>query len=213
MKKVIFFFSMYLCAVTMYGQAQSGSVAFQRSAHEAAILELPYSVDLVNAALNDHLSRKGKSKVEDIKGFTTYRNTQPMQADSVNADLYFKVERKSRKEKESSVVSLLLRKPGENSASGNISHLNMEEAKTYLNDLMPAFVAFDLEVMIKEQNNTLIEAESNLKGTVDENEQLHKKIKDLEQDLEKNARAQQQQLENINYQKQKLAELVSQRKS
>lgn len=213
MKKVFFFFSLYLCAVAVYGQAQSGSVAVQRIQQEAAILELPYSADMVNAALNDHLSRKGKSKVGDIRGFTTFRNTQPLAADSVNADLYLKVERKGRKENEKTVVSLLLRKPGESSAADNISHLNMDEAKAYLNELLPAFMAYDLEMMIKEQNKSLIDAESKLKSMVSDNEQLRKRITALEKDLEMNVQGQQQQLEVINNQKHKLAELVSQRKS
>lgn len=213
MKKVICFLSMYLVAITMFGQAQNGSVVHQKVRHDAAVLELPYTPDMVNAALNDYLSKKGKSKVEDVKGFTTYRNTQPLAEDSVNADLYFKVERKSRKDKDASIVSLLLRKPMDNTTTANVHHLDMEEAKTYLNNLMPTFVAYELEESIKEQNKSLIEAESKLKGMQRDNDDLKDKIKGLEKDLENNTQKQQAQTEAINHQKQKLAELVAQRKN
>ena len=213
MKKVICFLSMSLAAITMFGQAQSGSVVHQKVQHDAAVIELPYAPDMVNAALNDYLSKKGKSKVDDLKGFTTYRNTQPLASDSVNADLYFKVERKSRKEKESAVVSLLLNKPVTNNAAGKVAHMDMEEAKTYLNELVPAFVAYDLELLIKDQNKTLIDAEAKLKGLQRDNDDLKSKIENLQKDLENNSQKQQAQTEAINNQKQKLAELVSQRKA
>ena len=213
MKKVICFLSMSLAAITMFGQAQSGSVVHQKVQHDAAVIELPYAPDMVNAALNDYLSKKGKSKVDDLKGFTTYRNTQPLASDSVNADLYFKVERKSRKEKESTVVSLLLQSPVGNNATAKVHHLDMEEAKTYLNELMPAFVAYDLELSIKDQNKSLIDAESKLKGMQQDNEELRNKIKGLEKDLEHNGQKQQAQTAAINDQNQKLAELVAQRKN
>lgn len=213
MKKVICLLGMYLIAVTMYGQAQSGNVVYQRVKHDAAVIELPYSPDMVNAALNDYLSKKGKSKVEDIKGFTTYRSTQPVTGDSVNANLYFKVERKSRQQKENAVVSLLLNKPVADNAAGNVHHMDMEEAKTYLNELLPAFVAYDLEQTIKDQNKTLIDAEAKLKGLQRDNGDLKSKIENLQKDLENNNQKQQAQLEAINQQKQKLAELVSQRKA
>ena len=213
MKKVICFFSVCLFSIAVFAQAQSGTVMHQKVRHDAAVLELPYSPDMVNTVLNDYLSKKGKSKVEDIKGFTTYRNTQPMQQDSVNADLYFKVERKSRGEKDNSVVSLLLRTPNDNKQVANVNHLDMEEAKTYLNDLMPAFIAYDLELMIKDQNKSLIDAEAKLKGMQNDNESMKNKIRNLEKDLEKNLQEQQRQSDAINNQKQKLAELVSQRKA
>ena len=213
MKKVICFLSMSLIAVTMLGQAQNGSVVHQKVRHDAAVIELPYTPDMVNAALNDYLSKKGKSKGEDIKGFTTYRNTQPVMDDSVNANLYFKVERKSRKEKDKAVVSLLLRTPDENSTMQKVHHLDMEEAKTYLNELMPAFVAYDLELMINDQNKSLIDAETKLKDMQRDNDDLKNKIQDLQKDLENNSQKQQAQIEAINHQKQKLADLVSQRKN
>ena len=213
MKKVICFLSMYLFAITMYGQAQNGSVVHQRVTHNAAVIELPYTPDMVTAALNDYLSKKGKSKVEDMKGFTTYRNTQQLASDSVNADLYFKVERKSRKEKESTIVSLLLKTPADNNAAANVHHMDMEEAKTFLNELMPAFVAYDLELMIKDQNKALIDSEAKLKGMQRDNDDLKNKMKGLEKDLENNSQKQQAQAEAINNQKQKLAELVAQRKN
>src|SRR4051794_9436486 len=92
---------------------------------------------------------------------------------------YFKVERKSRQEKEISVISLLLTAPKEG-APQNVRYLQMEQAKTYLNDLAPAIEAYQLELLIKEQNEKVIKAESQYKNLADDGADLEKKREDIE---------------------------------
>jgi hypothetical protein len=96
MKRTIPVFSILLISVFGYGQAHEGAVQYQNKLQPDAVIELPYPPDVVDAAMSDYLSKKGKSRCNDIKGFVTFRNTQLAQNDSVNADLYFKTERKSR---------------------------------------------------------------------------------------------------------------------
>jgi len=110
--------------------------------------------------MNDYLSKKGKSKGNDIRGFTTYRNTQPLQNDTANADLYLKVEHKSEQDKGSSTISLLLTAPKDDQVTQvSMHYLNMDQAETFLNDLVPAIEAYNLELRIKEQNETVIKSE------------------------------------------------------
>ena len=201
-------------ASAIFGQAQEGAVSYQKRQQSAAVIELPYAPDVVIAALNDYLSRKGRSKSTDLKGFTTFRNTQPLASDSANADLYFKIERKSRQDREISVVSLLLTTPQEGPATANsMHHLNMEEAKTYLNDLGPAVEAYNLELQIKEQNNDVISAEAKYKNLVSDGASLQKKKEELEKKIENNRLEQQTQRNEVEAQKQKLAAKVSLRKA
>src|SRR5436190_11179651 len=103
MKKTIPFSAVLLISVFGYGQAYQSAVRYQNKFEPAAVIELPYTHSVVDAAMNEYLSKKGKSRGNDVKGFNTFRNTQPVQNDSVNADLYFKTERKSRSEKEVTV--------------------------------------------------------------------------------------------------------------
>ena len=212
MKKIMFSFSLLLIASIVCGQAQDGAVVYQKSQQPAAVIELPYSPDVVSDALNDYLSKKGKSKSNDLKGFTTYRNTQVMPYDSANADLYFKVERKSRQEKETSVVSLLLTIPKEGTAA-NVHYLNMEQAKAYLNELVPAIEAYNLELLIKEQNEKVIKSESKYKDLSDEGADLEKKRIGIEKKIVDNQYEIKTQVNEVEAQRQKLATLVSQRKA
>ena len=217
MKKSIFltsilFVSMLVC-LTGYGQASDSSVQYQNKRLPAAVIELPYPPSVVDAAMGEYLSKKGKSRSTDIKGFTTFRNTQPTQNDSINSDLYFKTERKSRKEKEVTVVSLLVMQPDTQTSAGNILYLSMDDAKTYLNDLSQAIESFNVELMIKEQNDAVAKAEAKYKALVNDGDDLEKRRTEIVKKLSNNQNDQQLQLKEIENQKQKLTQRVGQRKS
>jgi len=212
MKKIIGFFFVLLVSLASYGQAQEGSVEYQKKFQPAAVIELPYPYAVVNGAMNDYLSKKGKSKGNDLKGFTTYRNTQPVSNDSSNADLYFKTERKSKKEKEITVVSLLLMPPDAPDITSNLHYLSMEEGKSYLNGLATAIEAYDVELSIKTQNDELIKAEAKYKSLASEAEDLEKKRTALDLKIDENKNRLQQQVREVENQKQKLAGWVSLRK-
>ena len=212
MKKSIALLVLMLSGALLYGQATEGTVNHQKKEQPAAVIELPYEPETVSAALNDYLSRKGRSRSTTIKGFTTFRNTSLLHDDSTNADLYFKIDRKSRKEKNVTVVSLLLRQPGIGDTSSQ-RHLDMEGAKTYLNELTPAILAYDLELMIKEQNAAIIRSETKLKELSNEGEDLEKKIIGLQKKREENKADVQKQDNEVQQKRQQLATLVSQRKA
>lgn len=213
MKKISILSGLLFTAVFALAQSQEGTVAYQNKQLPAAVMELPYAPSVVNSAMNDYLSKKGRSKSSDIKGFTTYRNTQPLQEDSVNADLYFKTERKSRKEKEVTVISLLLRPDEVQTGNSSLHYLGMEDAKRYLNDLSTAISAYDVEQNIKDQNAAVQKAESKYKSLTSEGDDLEKKRAALDRKIADNKADQQQQLKEIENQKQKLSEWVGQRKS
>jgi hypothetical protein len=213
MKKAILFFSILLITVFSYGQAQGGTVEYQKKLQAAAVIELPYPPSVVAAAMNDYLLKKGKSRGSDIKGFSTFRNTEPVQRDSSNADLYFKTERKSRKEKEVTVVSLLLMPTEAQTNTGSLHYLSMDDAKNYLNDLALAIDAYNLELAIKNQNDAVIKAETKYKNLTNDGEDLEKKRSALDKKIADNKNDHELQLKEIENQKQKLTQWVSQRKS
>lgn len=213
MKKTFLALCLTIVSHNLFAQAQSGTVRVGRAEQPAATIELPYSPEVVKDALNDYLSKKGKSKSTDIKGFTMFRNTQSLTTASDNADLYFRIDRKSRQEKETSYVFLLLTRPEADVAAGKEKHyLNMEQAKTYLNELAPAIEAYNLELNIKEQNKTVIKAESLYKTQLDNGADLEKRRTDLEARISDNKAEQQKLLGDVDAQKQKLTTLINQRK-
>jgi hypothetical protein len=196
-----------------YGQAQEGTVEYQKRLQPAAVIELPYPPSVVDAAMNDYLSKKGKSRKDNVKGFSTFRNTDPVQSDSINADLYFKTERKSRKEKEVTVISLLVMPAEEQNNTSNLHYLKMDDAKNYLNELASSISAYNLEQTIKDQNDAVIKAETKYKNLVSDGNDLENKRAAIEKKIADNKNDQQQQLKEIENQKQRLSQWVGQRKS
>jgi hypothetical protein len=214
MKKFIEAACLLVVSYAGFAQAMDGSVMVSKNLQPAAVIQLPYASDIVADALSDYLSKKGRSKGTDLKGFTTFRNTRAAADNSANADLYFKVERKSRQEKGSTLVSLLLTAPKEGDvASGSLHYMNMEEAKAFLNELVPAIEAYNLEQSIKDQNTAIIKAESKYRNLVEDGTDLEKKKTAIEKKITENKMDVQSQEGEIALQKQKLAALISQRKN
>ena len=73
MKKILSFLLVLISGIC-YGQAHEGEVEVEKQVKPAAVLELPYSPNIVNAAMSDYLSKIGKAKGSTVKGFITYRN-------------------------------------------------------------------------------------------------------------------------------------------
>lgn len=212
MKKTILFFTILLISVFSYGQAQEGTVEYQKKLQPAAVIDLPYPPSVIDAAMNEYLSKKGKSRGNEVKGFGTFRNTSPAPNDSVNADLYFKTERKSRKEKEVTVISLLVMPIDEQTNTAHLHYLDMEGAKNFLNDLAFAIDAYDLELTIKDQNDAVIKVETKYKNLVNDGDELQKKRTALDNKIIDNNNEQQRLLKEIENQKQVLSQRVSKRK-
>ena len=214
MKRLLTITGMLLISAIIYGQAREGTVEYLKIQQPAAFIELPYETHIINEAMNDYLSKKGKSRVDDLKGFTTYRNTQSVGKDSVNADLYFKVERRNKQEKEVSIIYLLLTEPKEGLVTvNNVHHLNMEQARVFLDELAPAIEAYNLELLIKHQNESIIKVESKFKTLMDDASDLEKRRATVENNILENKQDQRTQQSDLAIQKMKLAVLIKKRKS
>jgi hypothetical protein len=214
MKKVFSAACLLLISYVCFCQAQPGTVTVQKDILPAAVLQLPYPPALVSDALESYLSKKGRSKGTDLNGFTTFRNTQPSTSAAGNADMFFKIERKSRQEKSITIVSLLLTTPTEGDAQSTaLQYMNMNEARVYLDNLVPAIVAYQLEEQIKDQNAQVSKAESRYRSLKSDETDMERKRTKLEKDIAENKLQISAQDAEVNLQKQTLATLVSQRKN
>jgi hypothetical protein len=213
MKQTIVLCFLLLAANLVFAQATEGLVTYQKKQQSAAVITLPYSTDIVSTVMNDYLSKKG-STGSDIKGFKTYRNTQIMSSDSTNADLYFKIERTNRKEKDQSTVSLMVGVPNEDIANRNPgAQLGMDQAKNFLNNLVPVMEAYKLEMQIKDLNDLVIKEEKKSQNLKNDGQDLVKKKYEVEGKIESNKQNQEKQDAEVEKQKQALALLISQRKA
>jgi hypothetical protein len=213
MKRTFLLWPMLLLAGCVFGQAKDGIVVYKKTHQPAATISLPYEPEVVTAAMDGYLSKKGL-KSKDLKGFKTFRNTQFVQGDSMNADLYFKVTRNNRSQIEASIIYLMVGMPNENIEKRNQeTHFTRQQAKEYLNNLVPVIEAYNLELLIIQQNETVIEEEKRYNSLVDDGADLNKRKTDNVQKLQRNQHDQDKQNEEVEKHKQALAYLISQRKS
>src|SRR5690606_37249486 len=101
-------------------------------------------------------------------------------------DLYFKVNKKSRKEKDKSVVYLLISKGYENFAVETTDADLFQKGKAFVSDLLKNAASTDLEKQIAEQEDIANKAEKKYVNSIEEGEDLEKEKKKIEQDITDN---------------------------
>lgn len=178
--------------------ATVGSVEYQKDNKSAAVIELPYTPDIVEGAIKDFMAKKGVKETR-TKGFQAYKGATLNSYDSETADLYVKVEKKGRRDKDISLIYLLVGRANENVATRNGGdNYKMEEAKSFLNELVPVVEAYDLEVSISKQSDLVQKAEKKLKNLRDDQSDYEKKIRSFEDKLAQNKKDQESQSAELN---------------
>ncbi len=212
MKRIFIFLILLISASYSYSQAYEAKLEVQRKNHVAAVMEVPYPPDQVEDAIKDYMAKKG-FKVNSSKGIYSFKGVKLNPNNTENNDLHFKVERKSRKEKEVSLIHLVISKENETLAQRiPDDRAGIEDGKSFLNAMTPQMEAYSLEVEITEQDKTVKKAEKKLENLGDDQQDLEKRIKNLEEKLEQNKKDQDSQKGEITKQKNILEALKSKRK-
>ncbi|MBC7848506.1 MAG: hypothetical protein H7Y31_02160 [Chitinophagaceae bacterium] len=201
MKTIFTFLVFALTCASSFGQAYEAKAEHQRKQHVAAVLELPYPPEVVEEAIKDYMAKKGY-KISSSKGTYSFKGVKMDDRDTSNKDVHFQVERKSRKEKDVSLVHLIVSKANE-SLSDRVpeDRTGIEDGKAFLNRMTPAFEAYNLEAEIENQDKNIKKAEKKLDNLIDDQRDLERKIKNLEDKLAENKKAQVAQQAEIGNQK------------
>jgi hypothetical protein len=213
MKKYLLILIIVVAAKTGFSQAVSGKVEYQKSQQPAAIVELPFNADLVAGALKDHFSKKG---IKDFssKGFIGFKGVQLSAADPTSSDLYFKIDRKSRKENDVTVVYMVVTKPNENPGTrSSEDNAGITQAKNFLNEIGSSIDSYSLDLSIKSQDDEIKKAEKKYNSLVDDGKDLEKRKKNLEDKILENIQDQGKQKNEVEKQRQQLEVLYGKRKA
>ena len=211
MKRIILALFVFVVVLRSSAQSYEGSIEYQKKDQKAMVIEFPYSPSVVEDALIEKMEKMGYKKKES-KGFLVYKNAVISTISSEPADYMIKVERKSRKEKDESVVYLVMSKGDENIMARNDALVN-SNMKTFLNNVSPEVEAFNLEREILAQQEVVTKAEKKLKNLKDDQESMEKKVKKLQEDLKDNAKDQENQVKEIENQKKILEAKIALRKA
>jgi hypothetical protein len=166
-------------------QAYDSKMDYQKSSIAVASIELAYSQDVVEDAIKDYMSKHGY-KNSNSKGFTIYRGARLDSADANTRDLYFKVDKK-KKEKDISVISLFSTQPNADIlAKDSVDNGQTDKGKSFLNNLTPYIDAHNLEVQIGNQQDVLKKAQKKQNNYRNEQGDLEKKLRKIQDELAQN---------------------------
>lgn len=206
MKKIaLIFMSMLAASVTVLAQAYESNIQYDKKKQAAIAIDYAYPPEAVENAIIQKMEKMGYKGKEEKglfnrdKGFLVFKNAYVTDISQDRMDYIIKVERKSRKESDEAVLYLIMNKDGEN-AIGKMESYDIGKAKSFLNDMLPDIEAADLELQIKDQEETVAKAEKKLKGLQDDKVVLERKLKDNEKsqdDTIKDIEAQKETLETL----------------
>ncbi len=203
-------FSIVLCAAAT-AQSRIVTVAYQKINREAVVNDIPFPEKTIRDAIDNKMEQMGY-KGKDSKGFTVYKGVRLSDLGNDNYDLYFMADRKSRKEKENSTLTLMVSKGFDAFVSDSSDTRVMQHAKGYLDSIVNMIAAYDLEQQIMAQEDAVKKADKKYTNLIDDGQSLEKKRKNIEQDIENNKKNQTSQQSEIEKQRQILETLRSKRK-
>jgi len=205
-------------STAILSQAYEGSIEYDKKKQAAIIIEYAYSPDATENAIVQKMEKLGYHAKEargiftSDKGFRNYKGAIINDISSSSMDYVVKVEKRSRKDKDASVLYLILLKDGNNALSSGDDDLK-SKTKSFLNALQPDVEASNLELQINAQQETINKAQKKLKSLKDDQASMEKKIKNLQDDIVRNIKEQENTQKNIEDQSKALESLKANSKS
>jgi hypothetical protein len=211
MRKVIVLFIVSLAFIkAITGQAYESSIQFDKKKQAAIAIDYSYPPEAVENAVIRKMERLGYKAKEEKgflnkdRGFLVFKNAYVTDISKDRMDYIVKVDRKSRKENDESELYMIMMKSDENMMA-HLTAFDIGKAKSFLNDLVPDIEVEDLELQIRDQEETVAKAEKKLKGLQDEKLALDKK-------LAENLKSQDETVKDIDTQRESLEKLKEKRK-
>ena len=210
MKKLAFLTFALFSHVHSFSQAIVTITDYQKAQEPAIQYELPYSQETVTKALEDTLEKQGY-KGKDTKGYTLYRDVHSTAIGPDNYNLYFKVDRKSKNEKETSIVTLMISKDDIFISEATDMDI-VNNAKVYMQNLKPVVQAYDLEQQITAQMDAVRKSNKKLTELTSDSVDIAKKEAKIKIQIQDNITSITNQKADIERQKLILETLKSKRK-
>lgn len=210
--KNIFFLLFGIClSLFSVAQTKKATTEYQKIARPALVNELPFPVKTVEDAIEEAFSKMGY-KGSSSKGFIVYKGVRLKELGNESYDLYFMVDKKSKRDKENSIVTMMLSKGFDAFISDTSGSEIFARAGIHLDSMRNTVAAYDLEQQIKAQEEEVKKADKKNENLQEEGKDLTKKKSKLEEDIDDNNKEQEKQVKELEKQKQILETLKTNRK-
>lgn len=171
------------------------------------VMEYALNPDATEDVIKNEMKKQGYTASKS-KGYLVYRNVRLANLNN-NApqDVFFKIDRKSRKEGDKTLVTLISAKPGEipegkvKGAKTVADISTSTDSELFLTGFQGGVQESSHNLAVKNQTDELAKAEKKMEQLQKDQVKLEKKIKDLQDDLQSNLKDQEKQTEEIAKQK------------
>jgi len=208
----------FLCAGIATASSQSifTTITINKNIQPGLVLHLPDNTDVAEGTILQKLKETGYSpetkgkllwKKNKRDGFYVFNGIELPALNNQKLDMYFKVEKESKSQKEQSIIYLLVSKGYDNFISPEVDSATFLAATEFLNGFVATTASYRLNLDIEEQDKVVKIAEKKLTGLQDDEKSLVKKIEELQADLRNKKDDQVMQGKEIGNQKMKLQEL------
>jgi len=162
-------------------QVYEGTAEYDKKKYTAFLAEYDYPVSAVENALLGKFAKLGyrpreeKGLLNRDKGFKVFAGSIMSDITEGQADYLVKIEKRSRKEREISLLTIIVLQKGE--ALGRaVSEQRANKVKSYLKSIIPDVAAESLELDIKVQEEEIQKTEKKLEGLKREQLELTHKL-------------------------------------
>jgi hypothetical protein len=212
MKKITaLFFAFAFCYVS-FSQTRVGIALFNKKEVPAVMGEIPYEEGIVKDAIDKHFEKMGY-KGKKVKDYVLYSSTTIADLGAEPHDIYVMIDKKSRQEKGTSVVTFLISKGFEEFADETNDPTLIGNTRVYLTNLRDVVAAHDLELQIAEQEDVVKKHEKKHINLQEDGISLLKKKKKIEEEIAQNTIEQNIQKNEKERQQQILETLKNKRKN
>lgn len=211
----ILLFSVLITGFTVAQSPMKTTAEYNGQKYPCYITEYDLPAEETENVIKEKLRAEGYNASKS-KGFLVYRNVKLPDLDSADAqDVLFKVERKSRKEKDKSIMTMITAKAGlipEGKVKGAKMVADIEPSANSVSFIKSFQSGINLQaygLAVAAQEEEVAKAEKKLKSLQDAQVKLENKIKEYQSDLGVNKKDQEKQVDEIAKQK----SLLEQKKS
>jgi hypothetical protein len=219
-KNIMLLSALLAASVVTDAQSLPTTVTYNNTMQPALTLELQNSVEMTEGTILQKLKQTGYDpntkghlfwKKNKKEGFYVFDGVALPDLDNQKLDMYFKVVPKSKEDKASSVIYLMISKGYDNFVSPEGDAALWNSAQSFLNSFVDRTTAFTLETDIKSQEKAVKESESRLVKYQEDEKELNSKMEKLQQEIADNHLNQQKQQTDIEGQRRKLEQMKSTR--
>ena len=181
------FAAIIFTSISAVSQARSVTAEYQKMKQSAVEIEVPFPEKTVEKSFIDHFERLGY-KGKETKGYYTFKEVRLPNIGPGIYDMYFKTERKSKREKDHTILTILLANGNEKFLNESENSTEINNAKQFLNEQQNNVASYDLELQIAEQDNIVIKDDKRLANLSQDSLDLVKKKEKIDFDMQENTK-------------------------